>query len=155
MTYAVATTTRRALPDDGSRQDPGSATFSQPVSPRVCGYIGSSVLYPLSYPYHDLEGRVVQLWKWKERLIASILLSDGSIHIAPGAKIHNALLPKETDVALLHRIERVGMRLWQISVMEEQHDLYVWPWLEAAGKDDVARAKNALGNIKDHLAKTD
>ena len=76
MTYALAASAKRAHSEDGNRQGPGPATCLQPGVPTVCSFSGSSVLQPLSYPYRDLQGRVVQLWKWKEHLIASILRSS-------------------------------------------------------------------------------
>jgi hypothetical protein len=113
----------------------------------------SKPLVSVSLPYTDLQGRILQLWKYGAKLIASMVNSCGEVQIISGKKIHNALGSTDTDDVLLARIEKISIRTWQLAYFEESGDLYVWPHLVAAGRNSpLSNIRAAFQSVRDHLA---
>ncbi len=119
--------------------------------------------HALTMPYTDLQGRVIQLWKWKDHLFGSVL-HNGKMSIIPGTKVYNGLLPQENDVALISRFEKLTLRKWGLGYLEDKKKIVVWPYLIAAAGNDIAKtwsqrkidnAKEALNTYHYNAAKRD
>ncbi len=46
---------------------------------------------PITVPFIDLQKRIIQLWKYKTSIFASIEDISGYLQIIPGSRIHNAI----------------------------------------------------------------
>ena len=151
----IGSTSRSLVAHSGSKeglhQDQGD--LKSEVSTAGQGQRLSKSLVSVSLPYTDLQGRVLRLWKYGAKLIASMVNSCGETRIISGKKIHNALGATDTDDVLLARIEKISMRMWQLAYVEESGDLYVWPYLAAAGRDSpLSNMRSAFQNMRKHLA---
>ncbi|MDF2549301.1 MAG: hypothetical protein K0S07_368 [Chlamydiales bacterium] len=98
------------------------------------------MLFPLTFPYFDRQGFQIQLWRYKNSLIASVMSSAGNLKILNGSKIHNSLSPHENPLHLLARLEKVGKKRWQFAYFPKTDQLYLWPHLVAAGTEDSPKA---------------
>ena len=96
---------------------------------------------PVTLSSTDLQGRTIQLWSYKNELVAS-LMKDGEITLIPGDRICNSLQPNERGESLLNRLESSGLRKWQFAYV--QGKISVWPHLIAAGKDGQSPWKPPL-----------
>lgn len=121
--------------------NPGSAN-SQPLFPDIkltainLNKVFSIIqqLTPLTLPYRDANGRVIQIWKLRQQeLIGAVLTRKGELKLIPGNKIHNPLNPKDNWKDLIRRLESVEIRSWGLVFDEQQSALTIWPELKAAG----------------------
>ena len=60
---------------------------------------------PVTLPNRDLQGRTLQLWKYKDALKGTITDSEGNVRCFSGRKIRNPFNPNEKDPILLRRLE--------------------------------------------------
>ena len=95
---------------------------------------------PLTLPYTDLQGRVIQLWKIYSSLVASVY-SDSEIFIISGNHISNPLQQVQNQKDLLDCLENKPIRRWQFSYTESTGKVVIWPFLKAAGKDTYHQSK--------------
>ncbi len=92
-----------------------------------------SFSHPVTLSFTDLQKRVIQLWKYKTSIFASVEDTTGRFHLIPGSRIHNALQPKESSPLFLDRLEQSPIKRWQFSYIQEKGSIQVWPWMLAAG----------------------
>ncbi len=111
---------------------------------------------PITLPYTDLEGRIIQLWKYKNSLIAS-LRTMTTFSILSGSRVYNALQPQENNTALLERLEQAGLREWHFGYKQDTGEIAVWPFLIAAGRfgDKRSRFQQNIDGQKGHLQRSD
>ncbi len=113
-------------------------------------------LSPRSLPYTDLQGRTLKLWKYKTTFFASLKKEGHPFILIPGRNIHNALVPKETDTALLSHLEEMELKKWHLAYIEEKNEIYVWPFLFAAGKDgEKSQFQRKIDDRKEHFTDKD
>lgn len=92
-------------------------------------------LQPLSLPYSDREGRIIQLWRSEKGLIGGVLDLQGRLKVIPGNKILNPLTSNQNPEDLLFRLEKIGLRRWDLVFLAEKMEIVVWPHLIAAGRN--------------------
>ena len=123
-----------------------------------------NLVSPVTLPYTDPQGKVIQLWNYKSQLVASVDAGDKVI-IIPGNCISNPLNPKEESHYLLKRLEEGGLKEWRFNYCDKTGKIVIWPHIVAAGKDGPTGWKppvfletpDSLGHIfkedNGHLAK--
>lgn len=120
-------------------------------------------LSSLTYPETDQERRTIQLWKYKNSMIASVREESGAIFFVTGKNIHNSLSPRDKESDLLRKLEVAGLRRWRFAYLKDSKKLYIWPRLIAAGKDGIwvppsftdnpSQLGHMFREIKGHLSK--
>ena len=120
-------------------------------------------LKPLILPFKDAQGRIIQIWKLRQReLIGGVLDAHGGLTVVLGNRIYNPLNPQEDGIHLIQRLESIGLRSWGIAFDEQRLTLTVWPEMKAAGKyfqDYIAKGfqssfsamKNRVQNLKEEV----
>ncbi len=111
---------------------------------------------PVTLPYTDLQGRIIQLWKCKHLLFATVE-ENSKFKFISGNKIHNALQPQERDHLLLNRLEKCELKRWHFSYQPSKGEIVIWPYLIAAGKNDENKsaAQIKIDHIKKHTKYSD
>ncbi len=130
------------------------ASCGRPASPvnehpllRVSPHVSSETLWkilaplmfiPITYPNKDLQGRTLQLWKYKNSLRGTLIDAEGHIRFFSGKKIRNPCALDGEDLHLLANLESSGLRQWHLGYSEAAGEIYIFPYLTAAGrKGDV------------------
>jgi ankyrin repeat protein len=108
---------------------------------------------PITFPYTDLQGRTIQLWKYINLFAASIT-KNGLTTLFSSNKIHNALLPEESSELFLKRLESSSLKKWHFSYLEETKRIFIWPFLIGGGVDKYKLAYNAVLNLEHKENKT-
>jgi hypothetical protein len=90
-------------------------------------------LTPVTLPFYDSEGSIIQIWQYYRIFLAAILDKNGHVTTIPSSYIHNGLQPHQSGDAFLDRIASLHLRKWELIVLPNQH-IAVWPHLEAAGR---------------------
>ena len=109
---------------------------------------------PVTLPNRDLQGRTIQLWKYKDVLKGTVTDAEGNVRFFSGRKICNPCNPHEADSILLQRLESADLKQWHLGYSSRTGEIYVFPYLRAAGKDahyipkEIASVKKTIGNIK-------
>jgi len=92
-------------------------------------------LTPLTLPFRDLKGRIIQLWKTVQHgLIGGVVNSNGQISIIPANKIINSLNPNENSNELIHRLQSYPPKKWDLVFNTHLCTLTIWPHLKAEGR---------------------
>lgn len=108
-------------------------------------------LIPLTLPFRDLKGHIIQLWKIEKSLLGSVMDDAGHLVIIPGKKIVNSLNPHETPYKLITRLMSCSLRKWDIVYDIHILTLFLWPHLEAAGKYSNMPAQEVIKDAKERL----
>lgn len=100
------------LPNYSSWQDQSQGTIpafleGPVVSEKV--KILLNFMRPVTLAYTNLQGRTIQLWKYKQTLVASLEEGD-KIKLLSGGRIYNAFQPQENEKMLLNRFEETGIQ---------------------------------------------
>jgi hypothetical protein len=105
-----------------------------------------NTLRPVTEPYLDTDGRIIQLWRNGNAYLGVLEDQSGS-KVIPATSIFNPLNSTEPGDALLRRLEKSSIRRWDLAYDPRTRKLSVWPHLIAAGKDlfDVVK------NVTDHV----
>lgn len=96
-----------------------------------------NLLTPITLPCHDKEGRVIQLWRYRNDFIGAVRDEKNQINIISSGQIYNPLQSHELNTAFLSGIEELGLRKWSLVYQPDKKRISVWPYLIAAGKDDA------------------
>jgi ankyrin repeat protein len=93
-------------------------------------------LTPLTLPYQDKTGNLLQIWKTDQYgMIGSVLDLEGKVKIVYKNNIVNPLSHHNQEADLLERLERISLRKWHIVFDSDSQKLTIWPLLMAAGTD--------------------
>lgn len=124
-----------------------SAKFSA-LQKRISSFFHRFI--PLSLPFVDEEERLLQLWRFKNKVFATVTdLNFASLVIWP-SNIHNPLSPSDTNEQLCQKLVQAGLRKWHLAYIKTTQQLYIWPWLVAAGIDEqLARLEKKAWKIRD------
>lgn len=107
---------------------------------------------PLTLPCNDAEGRIIQLWKFKRFLVASIF-TDNRIVIVSQRHITNPTQKDENSHQLLESLESKPLKKWSFTYCLKTGKVCIWPHMIAAGKDGqwnpppFPNDKGGLGHI--------
>lgn len=91
-------------------------------------------LKPLTLPFLDINGNIIQLWKTIQYGLVGGVLNSGKMTVIPKNKVINALNPHEKPEDLIHRLENNPLRKWDLAYNSQQVSLTIWPHLHAEGK---------------------
>jgi ankyrin repeat protein len=108
---------------------------------------------PITFPYTDVQGHTIQLWKYTSLFAASIT-KHGLTTLFSSNRIHNALLPEESSERLLKRLESHPLQKWHFSYLEEAERIFIWPFLIGGGVDKYKLAYNAVLKLEYQENKT-
>ena len=86
------------------------------------------VATPITCPYTDVNGKIIQLWKYHESLVASLLEGE-KITLFPGENVCNFLNPSEKGESLLRRLESSSLKKWKFAYLPERSRISVCPFL--------------------------
>ena len=86
------------------------------------------VATPVTCPYTDVTGKIIQLWKHHESLVASLLEGE-KITLFPGENVCNSLNPSEKGELLLRRLESSSLKKWNFAYLPERSRISVCPFL--------------------------
>ena len=94
-------------------------------------------LKPLTPPYKDMEGRVIQLLKTKQnRSIATVFASKGHLTLIFDSRICNPLNPAQTAQDFAIQLEDRPEHNWDLVFDAQKLLISIWPHLAAAGKEE-------------------
>jgi len=109
-------------------------------------------LKPLTLPYRDSVGRILQLWNSVQYGLIGVVVSQNDVMtIIHANKIVNALNQFEKGNELLCRLQKISVKKWDIVFDLERSSLLIWPHLEAAGKYDGKTGEETLIDVKKRL----
>lgn len=92
-------------------------------------------LFPLTLPYRDLQDRDIQLWKCDNVLLGTVTDSQGNRRFFSGRKIKNPCRSGNDSIDLVRRLDNGIPQRWQLAYEPAQGEIYIFPYLIAAGKD--------------------
>jgi ankyrin repeat protein len=116
---------------------------------------------PVTLSNRDLEGRTLQLWNYKNVLHGTVLDKNGNIRLISGRKIRNPCRPDEESFRLLQRLENAGLCQWHLGYSSRTGEIYVFPFLKAAGKDpdyvpkQINDIRNSIPGLRKHFKRED
>ena len=94
-------------------------------------------IVPVTLPYTDVEGRILQLWKFKDNLIGTVSCDEGIVYI-PSHNIVNPLQSDQNSGQLLNCLEERGLVGWQFSYSAKTRKIVIWPFMAASGREGSA-----------------
>lgn len=115
----------------------------------------------LTFPHQDQQGHMIQLWKFKSFLVASVEIQD-KVRLFFENRIINPLHPQDTGFSLLERLENGPLKKWHFTYRPEKGEIWIWPWLLASGKGDPkadealkSKGQSNIDGHKEHLTYDD
>ena len=108
-------------------------------------------LEPLTLPFKDFKGRVIQLWKKGQHELLGAILDEKGITILPKNKVLNPCNPHEKPEELIQRLKGYPLKTWDFVFDTQRLTLTIWPHLKAAGKYDHMDIKDILTDVNQRL----
>ena len=109
-------------------------------------YIG-----PLTLPYEDPCGRIMQLWTSSSYPLIGTVLEKGRIHYISSSKIINPLNLHDTPQGLSERLQKDPLKKWRLVFDDRKLTLCIWPHMEAAGRYDKVPAEAVIKDAQKRI----
>ena len=106
---------------------------------------------PVTLPNRDLQGRTLQLWKYKDVLKGTVTDAEGNVRFFSGRKICNPCNPHEEDHILLQRLESADLKQWHLGYSSRTGEIHVFPYLRAAGRNDPHYVAKQIKQIQEKI----
>lgn len=89
--------------------------------------------------YIDKEQKILQIWKTKSYGLIGTIVTNQKTKLIPASRIINPLNPTQGETSKLQTLENAHNKCWHLACDVNDFQITIWPFIVAAGKNDVTR----------------